>query len=111
MTKAITKKQGEAALNREQRRKQREREASKQLGTAGAALGGSAAFAFLTTKMPRLASIDKDGKIHTAPIIAALGILGGMGSKSSLMFGAGVGIGSAWLSDFISDQDFAQPPE
>jgi hypothetical protein len=105
----ITKKQGEAAVKREDRRKAREKHASSQLGTAGSALIGSAAFAFLTTKMPRVASIDSGGKVHTAPIIAALAILGGMGSRQSMIFGAGIGIGSAWVADIVSDQDWAQP--
>lgn len=104
-----TKKQGEAALAREARMKARQKLASAQLGTAGSALAGAAAFSLLTTKMERLKSIDAGGKIHTAPVLGALAILGGMGSRQSMLFGAGIGITSAWLSDFVSDQDWAQP--
>lgn len=108
-TNQITKKQGEAAVKREDRRKARDKLASAQLGTAGSALAGAAAFALLTTKMPRVKSIDSEGKIHTAPVLGALMILGGMGSKQSLIFGAGIGITSAWVSDYVGDQDWAQP--
>lgn len=89
--------------------KARQKLASAQLGTAGSALAGAAAFSLLTTKMERLKSIDAGGKIHTAPVLGALAILGGMGSRQSMLFGAGIGITSAWLSDFVSDQDWAQP--
>jgi hypothetical protein len=105
----ITKKQGEAAVNREARRKMRERRASEQLSLAGAAIIGAGAFSLLTTKMPRLASIDSGGKVHTAPVLGAVAILGGMGSRSTMMLGAGIGLTSAWVSDYVSDQDWAQP--
>lgn len=108
-----TRKQGEAAMNREARRKAREKRAGEQLSLAGSALIGSAAFSFLTTKMPRLKSVDNpdtgSAKIHTAPVLAILGIFGGMGSRSNTMLGAGIGIGSAWISDYVSDQTWAQP--
>lgn len=108
-TNQITKKQGEAALNREQRRKAREKRAGEQLSLAGSAVIGSAAFSFLTTKMPRLKSVDSGGKVHTAPVLGAVAILGGMGSRSTLMLGVGIGLTSAWVSDYVSDQDWAQP--
>ena len=104
-----TRKKGEDAIAAQDRQKAQTKKASEQLGTAGGALLGTAAFAHVTGKFPRLESIDSGGKLQTAWILGPLMILGGMGSKTTTVFGAGIGISCAAIDRYVTNQSWAQP--
>jgi len=60
------------------------------------------AFEFLTTRFPRMASIDAGGKIPTAPLIGGAFVLGSLfmpdSGSSDYMEGVGNGIAMPWFA-------------
>jgi len=91
-------------LERVSNQRRREREEREEMGSRVTRFGSAAvaapAFEFLTTRFPRMASVDAGGKIPVAPLLGGALVLASLYSSDSgdYLEGVGNGIAMPWFA-------------
>ena len=110
----MTPAQERDKLKTEKKRKRAEdKKMGAQIGGDLGALAASAGFSILFTKVPRMQSFDKAGKVRTKAILAVPLYFGGMAMGDDILGGSVRGLGLIYaaqeIDKWVSGQTWAQP--